>query len=351
MKHTMAIIGYGGMGGWHHKSIAEKIPDLVVKGAYDIREEARGKARENGLYVYASLEELLQDGAVELVTVATPNNFHKDLSIRMLRSGKNVVCEKPVTMNAAELEEIIAVMTEMGKHFSVHQNRRWDKDFVIMKKIVDESLLGRPYVIESRVQGSKRVLAGWRGYKINGGGMVLDWGIHLLDQIMWMIKAPVVEVHADLFQLYSTEVDDNCRLLVNFENGVSALIEVSTNCFINQARWHMQCSDGTVVINGWDCSGKMVKLADDRELGWTDEIVYTEAGPTRTMAPRPAHTMEELPLPPVETHWSDYYNNIVDVLEHGASPMVTHDQLLRVMRVVDLLFASAAEGVGKSCHI
>ena len=51
MKHTMAIIGYGGMGGWHHKSIAEKIPDLVVKGAYDIREEARGKARENGLYV------------------------------------------------------------------------------------------------------------------------------------------------------------------------------------------------------------------------------------------------------------------------------------------------------------
>lgn len=256
MKYNLAIVGFGGMGSYHFSSIREQLPEINVVGAYDIREERRNAAKEQGLKAYGSLEELEQDETIDIVLVATPNNFHKDLSIRMLRSGKNVVCEKPVTMNAAELEEIIAVMTETGKHFSVHQNRRWDKDFVIMKKIVDESLLGRPYVIESRVQGSKRVLAGWRGYKINGGGMVLDWGIHLLDQIMWMIKAPVVEVHADLFQLYSTEVDDNCRLLVNFENGVSALIEVSTNCFINQARWHMQCSDGTVVINGWDCSGK-----------------------------------------------------------------------------------------------
>ena len=201
------------------------------------------------------------------------------------------------------------------------------------------------------MQGSKRVLAGWRGYKINGGGMVLDWGIHLLDQIMWMIKAPVVEVHADLFQLYSTEVDDNCRLLVNFKNGVSALIEVSTNCFINQARWHMQCSDGTVVINGWDCSGKMVKLADDRDLGWTDEIVYTEAGPTRTMAPRPRETTSELPLPEVETHWSDFYRNFIAVIEHRAEPAVKVSESLRVMKVIDLLFQSAEEGHSIRCNL
>ena len=351
MKYNLAIVGFGGMGSYHFSSIREQLPEINVVGAYDIREERRNAAKEQGLKAYGSLEELEQDETIDIVLVATPNNFHKDLSIRMLRSGKNVVCEKPVTMNAAELEEIIAVMTETGKQFSVHQNRRWDKDFVIMKKIVDESLLGRPYVIESRVQGSKRVLAGWRGYKINGGGMVLDWGIHLLDQIMWMIKAPVVEVHADLFQLYSTEVDDNCRLLVNFENGVSALIEVSTNCFINQARWHMQCSDGTVVINGWDCSGKMVKLADDRELGWTDEIVYTEAGPTRTMAPRPRETTSELPLPEVETHWSDFYRNFIAVIEHRAEPAVKVSESLRVMKVIDLLFQSAREGHSIRCNL
>ena len=102
------------MAAWDHR---EQLPEINVVGAYDIREERRNAAKEQGLKAYGSLEELEQDETIDIVLVATPNNFHKDLSIRMLRSGKNVVCEKPVTMNAAELEEIIAVMTETGKHF------------------------------------------------------------------------------------------------------------------------------------------------------------------------------------------------------------------------------------------
>ena len=94
-----------------------------------------------------------------------------------------------------------------------------------------------------------------------------------------------------------------------------------------------------------------MRLKADGAMTWEDDIVYTAAGPTRTMAPRPAQTMEELPLPEIQTHWSEYYKNIVDVLEHGAKPMVTHEQLIRVMNVVDLLFESARDGVGKACNI
>lgn len=155
MKHTLAVIGYGGMGSWHCQNVAEKIPQIQVKGIWDIREEARDKAKENDLYPYSSLEELLQDEEVDLVTIAVPNNFHKDLAIACLRAGKNVVCEKPVTLNAKELEEIIAVSKETGKLFSVHQNRRWDKDYRIIRKIIEDGKLGTPYFIESRVQGSR----------------------------------------------------------------------------------------------------------------------------------------------------------------------------------------------------
>ncbi len=351
MKYNLAVVGFGGMGSYHCSCILDQLPEIQIAGIYDIREERCEAAKEQGFRVYQTLEELENDKSIDIVLVATPNNFHKDLSIRMLRSGKNVVCEKPVTMNADELEEIIKVKNETGMHFSVHQNRRWDKDFRIIKKIADEKLLGTPYIIESRVQGSKRVLAGWRGYKINGGGMVLDWGIHLLDQLMWMISAPVVEVHADLFQTYSTEVDDNCRLQLKFGNGISALIEVSTNCFINQPRWHMQCTDGTAVVDDWSCAGKMVELADDKDLGWTDEIVYTEAGPTRTMAPRPRETTRELELPDVETHWSDFYRNFIAVIEHKEEPIVKVAESLRVMKVIDLLFRSAEEGHSINCEI
>ena len=243
MKYNLAVIGFGRMGSYHCSCILDQLPEIQIAGIYDIREERCEAAKKQGFRVYQTLEELENDKNIDIVLVATPNNSHKDLSIRMLRSGKNVVCEKPVTRNANELEEIIKVKNETGMHFSVHQNRRWDKDFRIIKKIADDKLIGTPYIIESRVQASKRILAAWCAYKINGCGMLLDRGIHLIDQLMWMISAPVIEVHADLFQAYSTEVDDNCRLQLKFGNGISALKSPPTASSISRAG---TCSAPTV---------------------------------------------------------------------------------------------------------
>ena len=342
MSHNSAIIGYGGMGSWHHRSIKEKVPEINVYGALDIREEAREKARAAGLFVYDSLDALLADKNIDIVTVATPNNFHKDYAIACLRAGKNVVCEKPVAMNAAELTEMISAARESNSLFTVHQNRRWDRDYRIVKKTLDDGVIGSPYFIESRVQGSRGAMYGWRGYKENGGGMALDWGVHLLDQLLYMIDSPVVSVYAHFVELFSV-VDDNEHIILRFENGVMAHIEISTNCLILQPRWHVSASDGTLQIDDWSCRGKIVKLKADREMEWTDDIIYTEAGPTRTMAPRPSFTTEELPLPAVDTDWSDFYRNVAGVLDRGEELIVKPEQALRVMRVVDAVFESDRE--------
>ncbi|HHX59222.1 MAG TPA: Gfo/Idh/MocA family oxidoreductase [Epulopiscium sp.] len=351
MKHQLGIIGYGGIGSWHFNNITERIPNIKVKGIYDIRKEATDKARENNLYVYDTLDDLLNDKDIDIVTIATPNDFHKDLSIKCLQHGKNVICEKPVTMNAAELEEIIQVSKETGKLFSVHQNRRWDKDYKIIEKILADHTIGDAYFIESRVLGSRQALHGWRGYAVNGGGMVYDWGVHLFDQLLNLIKSPVVSVSAHLFSAFSTEVDDNFKAFLQFENGISAVVEVSTNCFIHQPRWHVSGKEGTVVINNWDCEGKIVKLATDKTLKWEDDIVYTAAGPTRTMAPRPDETTKQLELPSVETDWANYYKNIIDVLDNKAELIVTPEQALRVMRLIDVIFESSKTGNPLTCKI
>lgn len=351
MKHTMAIIGYGGMGSWHAENVSSRIDDITVKGVCDIQKEVCEKARKNGLYIYNSVDDLLQDKEIDLVTIATPNDSHKDYVIRCLKAGKNVICEKPVTMNVSELEEILEVAKECDKVFSIHQNRRWDKDFVIIKKILAQGNIGTPYFIESRVQGSRRAMYGWRGHKINGGGMVLDWGVHLLDQFLNMIDSPVVSVDAHLFNLYSDDVDDNIKIMLRFENGVSAICEMSTNCLINSPRWHVTCTDGTVVIEDWSCKGKIVKLKPDSKMEWSDDIVYTEAGPTRTMAPRPAYTTEVLDLPEVETDWCDYYKNIVKVIEGKEDLIVKPEQALRVMKVIEKVFESQEIGSGIRCYI
>lgn len=351
MGHKLAVIGYGGMGGWHHQSIQEFVDGIEVTGAYDVRPEVEEKAVQNGLHFYPTLEELLNDPEIDMVTVATPNNFHKELVIACLEHGKNVICEKPVAMNAGELEEMMAAAQRSGKLFSIHQNRRWDKDYATIRQILKDGTIGTPYFIESRVQGSRRSLDGWRGYKVNGGGMVYDWGVHLADQLLDLIDSPVVSVDAHLFNVFSEEVDDNFKAFLRFENGISALIEIATNCFINQPRWHMSCTDGTAVLEDWECNGKIVKLNSDEKMEWANDIVYTAAGPTRTMAPRPVHTVAELALPKVHTEWADYYKNIVDVIDNGAELIVKPQQVLRVMKVIDAMFESEKTGRSISCRI
>lgn len=351
MKHRLVIIGFGGMGTWHYENITKRIEDIEVVGAYDIRPEVEENVKAAGLKWYKSLDEVLEDESIDLVTIATPNDVHKEIAIKCLRKGKNVVSEKPVTMNAKELEELIAVRDETGKLFSVHQNRRWDKDYAIVRKIVEDNTIGKVCMIENRVQGSRQAMHGWRAFKRNGGGMLLDWGVHLIDQLLWMVEAPVVGVYADLQSIYSEEVDDNLKLMLKFGNGVSAIVEVATNCFINQCRWHMIGEEGTAVVEDWNCTGKIVKLNSEEAMEWADTIVYTEAGPTRTMAPRPSETTITLPLPEVQTEWTDYYKNIVGVLEGKEELIVKPEECLRVMHVIDAIFESAEKNTSVECYI
>ena len=351
-KHRLALIGYGGMAGWHHENIAKRIPEIEVVGAYDIRPEQLKKAKANGLLAYPTLESLLKDSSIDLVTVATPNDVHKELCIRAMESGKHVVSEKPVTLNSQELRDIMAVRDRTGKVFSIHHNRRWDKDYLTVKTAIEQNLIGRPYFIESRVLGSRgESMFGWRAHKQNGGGMLLDWGVHLIDQALQMVDSPVTSVDAHLQQVFGDEVDDNIKLLLRFENGLSYLMEMATNCFIHQPRWHVTGTGGTLVVEDWACKGNIVTLKPDSEMVWDEDIVYTEAGPTRTMAPRPRETTLEIPLPKVLTNWTDFYRNIVDVLDKGAELLVKPEQALRVMQVIDLLFESERVGHGLRCRI
>ena len=125
----VAVVGYGGMGGWHTKRLQE-IPGVVeLAGVYDIKPERNKVAEENGIHAYSSFEELLADKTVDVVTVAIPNDQHKKVCIQVMEAGKVAISEKPVTLCTADLEEMIAASKRTGSVFTVHQNRRWDEDF------------------------------------------------------------------------------------------------------------------------------------------------------------------------------------------------------------------------------
>jgi len=345
MSIKMAIIGMGGMAGWHYRNIKEQIGEIEVIAGYDIdKQTCEKRASEWAIKVYETPEELYADPDINLVLIATPNDVHKEYSMKCMEAGKDVICEKPVTMNVAELEEVMDVAKKTGRFFSIHQNRRWDADYMTVKKILADGMLRMPYTIKSSVHGSKR-LWGWRAYKPNGGGLLLDWGVHLLDQMLDLIPEAVVSVTGHLHFMDNSEVDDCFTVMLRFEGGCTAIIDISTNSFVVEPRWHIFSTDGTAIVQNWERHGKIVKQADPDEIDWTETVIYTAAGPTRTMLPRPKDTTLEIPLPDVgESRWTDYYKNVVEVLQGKAKPIVTPEQALRVMKVIEAIFESNRTG-------
>ncbi len=342
-KIGFAVIGLGGMGQFHARQAA-KLDALEWIGAYDILPAKTADLPTTlGGTAYSSREALLADPRVELVTVATPNEVHAEIVIAALEAGKHVICEKPVAMNSAELEAMIAAATRAGKLFTVHQNRRWDGDYLIMKNVFDAGTLGPVFSIESRVHGSRGIPGDWRSQPAHGGGMVYDWGIHILDQALMMTRPrQLVSLHAQLFHVTSTACDDGFRAVLTFDDGLTYLAEVSTSNFIALPRWYMLGINGSAVIHDWSCKGEIVKVSD-----WENRDavpIQAGAGLTKTMAPRTQETIQSFPLPEVPSDWKAFYQNIAACIRRGAPALVTHDQQRRLMKVIEAVFQSGQTG-------
>lgn len=337
----MGIIGYGGMAHWHKEMIGQ-IDGLELAGIWDIKPEARQKAVEEGVKVYESQQDLLADGDITFVLVATPNDFHRPIAIEAMRAGKHVICEKPVALSSEELAEMTAVSEETGKFLTVHQNRRWDEDYRTVCKILEEGKLGEVFRIESRVHGSRGIPGDWRQEKEKGGGMVLDWGVHLLDQILQM-KGDVKlnQVYATLDHVTNQVVDDGFTAMLTFADKQQVLVEVGTSNFVNLPRWYVLGSNGTAVIEDWDLNGEIVSARGKDEKDVVP--VKTAAGLTKTMAPRREDTIYREALPKVQSDIREFYQNVMAVIEGKEAPRIKLPEVMRVMKLMEAIFESAEQ--------
>ncbi|MDR1116710.1 MAG: Gfo/Idh/MocA family oxidoreductase [Oscillospiraceae bacterium] len=337
-KHAIAVIGCGGMGGRHAEALDE-FDRVTLAGIADPDPARRKFAGERGFKFYESAGDIFADRDVDSVLIATPNHIHMELAIAAMRAGKHVICEKPVTPTSAELEKIIAVSKETGKVFYPRQNRRWDKDYLIIKRIYDQGLVGKVFNIESRVLGSRGIPGDWRGRKEFGGGMMLDWGVHLLDRLLIMVPEKVTRVFCALTNVTNKEVDDGFKLHMTYESGLTAVVEVGTCHFIKLPLWLIAGEQGTASIKDWSNEGSIFRL-----VSWEDrDALPIDAGEglTKTMAPRFENSVEEVPLPDVEYDKLELYRNFVDVTEGKAAQIVTPEQALRVLRLMEAAFLSA----------
>jgi predicted dehydrogenase len=214
----IGLVGYGFGGRYFHAPLIASAADCEFVGVVTNSPERRAEFAAQqfpGSAVFDSLEQLAGAGA-EAVTISTPADTHVDLTQRALRLGLAVVCDKPFSLDAATARETVLLSEQLQVPLTVYQNRRWDSDFLTVRKALAEGTLGDPVALESRFER----FAPDPGPPASGGGTLRDFGSHLVDQAL-VLFGPAESVYAELhFVPGAADLDDDAFVAIAHVSGV-----------------------------------------------------------------------------------------------------------------------------------
>lgn len=193
----VGVVGYGGafnMGRQHlhEMKVAGMTPVAVVE--LDSKRLDVARADFPGIETYATVDELLARSPVDLVTVITPHNTHAELGLKIAAAGRHVVLEKPMAITTQECDAMIAAARATGVIVSTYHNRHWDGWILQAKRLFDAGAFGEVVRIDLRMGIHARPGDWWRSSRGISGGILYDWGVHLLEYALQLIPAPITEV-------------------------------------------------------------------------------------------------------------------------------------------------------------
>lgn len=345
----IAVIGHGFMG-HEHETMLSQMEGIRLVGFSDRDPKQLDDVRE-GLKRYESNEALLADPEVDVVLIAANNNQHHDLVIQAAEAGKDIICEKPAAMSLEELDDMVRVTNECGVKFTVHHQRRLDQDFRIMKEIFDQKALGDVYMMKNSLYGFNGNMHDWHVYISEGGGMLYDWGVHLIDQILFMMpEAKITSIYADVRNVINFEVDDYFKILLRFDNHVMAEVELGTYLLADKPQdkwferhWIMSGNKGTAYVDGFEPEGKIVRTTE-LLTNVRGSRTMTAAGPTRSFGPPAPGKIVTEDVPKVNTCHRDYFENYKKAYYGKEDFLVKIPETRRVLAVMDAVRKSAETG-------
>ncbi|MEI7554221.1 oxidoreductase [Candidatus Chlorohelix sp.] len=333
------IIGYGLSGAVFHAPLISRLKEFEL---YKIASSNPDKAHKDypEALVVSSPEELINDPQVDLVVVCTPNTSHFSLTSQALNAGKNVVLEKPFVNRLEEGEELIRLAEKNKRLLSVYQNRRWDGDFLTIKKLIESDVLGEIYTYESHFDRFRLEVGNkWREQALEGSGILFDLGAHLIDQALQLFGKPQT-IWADAFpQRPGANTIDYFHLIFGYERLRVILHSGSVNKKPGP-RFQVHGSKGSYIKYGLDPQEDALKRGmRPGDSGWGKESselygeLFTEAGEL-TLSGK----SETLP-----GSYETFYKGIYATLTDGTPPPVTAQEALEVIKFIHLAEQSSRE--------
>jgi predicted dehydrogenase len=339
-KLRVGVVGTGGIARSRHIPCFSRHPNVTLAAVSDVvQASAQEVALEHNIPgVYTDYNEMFKTEKLDAVVVCTPNKYHAPATIAALEKGLHVLCEKPLALDPAEGRAMLDAAKKSGKTLSIGFHYRHMANVRAAKRVVSAGELGKIYMV--RVQAlRRRGIPSWGTFvhkHIQGGGAMIDFGVHLLDTALWLIGNPrPVEVCASLSQNLGQQpnvnpwgewnykeftVEDQVAAFVRFDNGTSMLLECSWALNVPESVENVSISGTEAGLEVFPL--KVNKAAHEMLVSWKPDWMPGErdnAGDVQT-------------------------DDFVTALLEGRPPTVLPEQALQVTDIVDAIYRSAEAG-------
>ena len=329
-----AILSFGMSGKVFHAPFIHVHPGFEL---YAVWERTKNLASQfyPRIKTFRSLDNLLADNSIELIIVNTPNTTHFEFAEKALKAGKNVLVEKPFTVNAEEARELLNLAEEKNLTIAVYQNRRWDSDFLTTKKVLDSRVLGDIVDAELHFDRFSPGLSPKLHKEIPGPGtgVLHDLGSHLIDAAIQLFGMPE-KVFADLNMVRPvTKVSDYMNLILFYPKlrvqlRSSYLVKEPLPAFI------LHGTKGSFYKSRADIQeAELVKDKLPGGRGWGTE-------PASEKGYVSIDGMERSYIETTKGDYMQFFNQLHSSLTGNHEPPVTAAQALNVMKVIDAAITS-----------
>jgi scyllo-inositol 2-dehydrogenase (NADP+) len=331
---NVGLVGFGFAGRVFHAPVIRAVAGLRLTTI--VRRHGTPDPPYSDVTVVRSVDELLTR-AIDLVVIATPNPSHHPIAQQCLLAGRHVVIDKPFTTTVAEAAELVRLGDERRRVLSAYQNRRYVGDFIAVRALLSEGALGRVTMFESHFDRFRPELrpGAWREQPQPGSGVWFDLGPHLLDQTLVLFGVPQA-ISADIrVERAGAAADDAFDVTLHYPH-MRALLRATLLAVAPGPTFAIHGTNGSFIKYGVDPQEEALKA------GRTPDEAHWDAEPAEMYGtlttPEGTRT-----VPTIPSSFTRYYENIRDAILGKAQVAVPPEQVLDVMRGLELAVASSRQ--------
>jgi len=341
----VGVVGYGPFGGmgYYHGMACRSTAGLELVAVCDNSSERRKAAEEEfpGIRTYSSPDEMAGDDDLDVAVIATPPTLHAAVAMTFLRAGRHVACEKPLCMTVEDADRLLAAAAATDVCLTVNQNRRWDPDYVTVRRTVDSGALGSLFNVETFVGGYEHPCRAWHSDRTVSGGTAYDWGSHHVDWILQLLGSSPAAVQTFGHKRVWHDVTnlDQIRVRMWWDDGREAEFVQSDVAAVRRPKFYVQGTTGTLV-------GHYRPLVFEQVVpphGFVSTTAHHAEAPVELTLARyeSGYGVSETRLPPAPAQPFAFHRNLADHLLLGEPLAVTVDSVRSVIAVLEAAQRSA----------